>query len=324
MNSTYISVIIPTFNRCEMLASALRSVDHQTFPSEQYEIIVVDNGSTDGTVQLVKHINHDNNKPIRYVYEARQGLHWARHAGAVVARGKILAYIDDDVVTDPNWLEELYKAYIFFDADCAGGKINIKWDRQPPKWVIPYEPCLGQLDYGSDSRILNSNEFINGGNFTILRRRLFEIGGFNPDQVNDRLIGDGETGLCRKIHKLGWKMVWVPKAIVSHIQFVDKNGTLEDIKRRFWNNGVGKAYDYNKSHKPSSFILSIKATYVLMKRTKEMLVGNIFRFLAKPLYYYHHVLQAAYLEGEGLYYLRLIHDVELRKVAKIENWIELI
>lgn len=324
MNTPYMSVIIPTFNRCEMLAEALTSVGCQTFPSEQYEIVVVDNGSIDGTRQLVSRLNEDGEKEIRYVYESRPGLHWARHAGAVAARGEILAYIDDDAIPQPDWLEELDKAYTYFDADCAGGKINIQWDRQPPEWVIPYEPHLGRLDYGPEWRILNTNESINGGNFTILRKRLFEIGGFNPDQINQQLVGDGETGLCLKIHQRGWKMVWVPKAIVAHIQFVDKNGTVGDIKRRYWNNGVCKAYNYYRAHHASFFILSRKAVYSLMKSVKEKFIGNIFRILGKLLRYYRHEMKAAYLEGEGLYYLRLIYDAELRKTALMDNWIEII
>jgi glycosyltransferase involved in cell wall biosynthesis len=318
------SVIVPTFNRCALLDQLLSALISQSFSCQDYEVIVVDNGSKDKTAGVVKHFQETSPAAVLYIYESRPGLHWARHAGAAAAHGEILAYLDDDTIPNHDWLEELDKAYTFFDADCAGGKIDIRWDRQPPEWVISYEPTLGRLDYGPEWRILDKSEFINGGNFTILRKRLFEIGGFNPDQINQRLIGDGETGLCLKIHKRGWKMIWVPKAIVSHIQLVDKNGTLRDIKRRFWNNGVGRAYNYYRKYKASSLMLSLKTVQCLMKSAKETLVGNIYCILAKRLCYYQHEMRSAFLAGEGLYYMRLIYDKELRKIALTENWLDLV
>ena len=67
---------------------------------------------------------------------------------------------------------------------------------------------------------------------------------FNPDQVGNWLFGDGEIGLCRKIYMAGLNMAWVPDAIVWHRQFVDRNGTLNDLKRRHINNGISSAYAY--------------------------------------------------------------------------------
>jgi glycosyltransferase involved in cell wall biosynthesis len=317
------SVIVPTFNRVNLLVGTLSSIKSQELDSSEYEVIVVDNGSSKDNRQKVGEIVRHYGEHIRYIFEPRQGLHWARHAGAKAAKGVILVYTDDDVIVDQNWLSELKHAYIEMGADCAGGRILIKWDRQPPEWVIPYEDVLGRLDYGPERRFLLPGSSINGGNFSILKARLFEIGGFNPDQVGEYLVGDGETGLCLKIHDRGWRMVWVPKAIVSHIQLVEKNGTIGDIKRRYWNNGVCKAYNYFHMHKASAIILSLKASYSLIKSFKEILVGNILRFLARPYHYYHHEVKAAFLEGEGLYYLRLIFDVELRKLASLENWIDL-
>ena len=71
--SISISVIIPTLNRCQILAEALASVRTQSLPAYAYELIVVDNGSTDKTAQLVQELNRDGGKPIRYVYESRPG-----------------------------------------------------------------------------------------------------------------------------------------------------------------------------------------------------------------------------------------------------------
>lgn len=319
------SVIIPTLNRASLLQKVLLALNTQSLPASEFEIVVVDNGSTDNTDKIVGEFQKTSRAPVVFYRESRRGLHWARHAGAVTAKGEILAYIDDDAIPEKDWLEELGKAYSHFQADSAGGKINIQWDREPPAWIIPYEPFLGRLDHGSEWRLLSNTEFINGGNFSILRNRLFEIGGFNPDQVNQRLIGDGETGLCLKIHKLGWKMAWVPDAVVRHMQFVDRNGTLQDIKRRFWNNGVCKAYAYYRTFKPGPGTLVIRAIYKTLSSAKQKGAAIISQPGAQSSKEYSpHELSSSYLAGEAQYYWRLAYDDDFRKLALLDNWINLI
>ena len=141
------SIIIPTLNRCELLKKVLIATVNQTFSQQDYEIIVVDNGSNDKTEEVLKQFQDALLSKLILIHEVRHGLHWTRHAGAVVATGELLAFIDDDTIPCTNWLEEIDKAYSYFDADCAGGKIDILWDRQPPEWVptirtLPWEVGL--------------------------------------------------------------------------------------------------------------------------------------------------------------------------------------
>ena len=172
------SVIIPTYNRSKMLAEAIASVRAQSFNKDAYEIIVVDNGSKDDTRETVDRLNRDGDKQILYFYEAEPGLLYARHKGARVASGDILLYIDDDVIVSPKWLDEYSKAYAELNPDSAGGKILIQWDRTPPEWVYSYEPLMGKLDYGPSTCLLQPPQYICGGNFSIKKSKLFEIGGF--------------------------------------------------------------------------------------------------------------------------------------------------
>lgn len=314
-------MIIPTMNRSYLLAEAVASVRRQFFPTSEYEIILVDNGSTDRTEELIKRLNQDGGKPICYVREERRGLHWARHAGAKMAQGEVLAYIDDDCVVEPKWLAELKRAYHELDADAAGGKILIRWDREPPSWVIPYEEVLGKLDYGSEMMLLQAGQYINGGNFSIRRERLFEIGGFNPDQIDNYLIGDGETGLCDKIYRTGWRMIWVPGALVWHLQTVDRNATLQDLRRRFWNNGIANAYAILKRQP--------KGRCRLLCRS----VRSFCHFITYKLRVVRHYIlrnddayrwckfQEAYHKAQVAYYLRLIWDRRLRLVVWRDDWI---
>ena len=314
------SVIIPTLNRCGLLADALASIRTQSFPADEYEIIVVDNGSTDSTRRLVEPLTHDDGTPIRYLYEPRPGLHWARHAGTRVAQGDLLVFTDDDATAHPDWLNELVRAYTELDADCAGGKILIRWDREPPAWVIPYEGVLGRLDHGPEMRLLERGKFINGGNFSIKRARLYEIGGFNPDQVGEYLVGDGETGLCRKIHHAGWRMGWVPDALIWHHQTVEQNATLADLGRRFANNGVCSAYADYQQTRCSQRDLLVRVAGTALTALYQKLRGLQYR-LVRHAACHRRELAAAYHWGQSCYYLRLVSSEHSRQIVLRDDWL---
>lgn len=315
-----VSVIIPTFNRCSMLRQALDAVCKQSIPFDQYEIVVVDNASTDDTRETVAGLSKRTPANIRYVYETRPGLHWGRHAGARAAQGRILAFIDDDCLPESIWLESLVQAYAEFKPDAAGGKILIRWDQPPPSWVITYESVLGRIDLGTQTRFLTQRESIYGGNFSILRDRLFEIGGFNPDQVGDYLVGDGEIGLCRKIHEAGWKMLWVASAMVWHQQTIERNGNLRDLKRRFSNNGSATAYAHYREAKCSRGRLIRHCVKVSLEMLRHKTLSLLHYNNDGVLHNKYELITANYL-AQALYYWRLIWSAELRLLVMRKDWI---
>ena len=320
MSHESFSVIIPTHNRCRMLPACVASLRAQTYPQEAYEIIVIDNNSTDDTPQVVELLNQQPGKEIRYVLEKRPGLMEARHAGARAAQGDILAYTDDDAMADPGWLAALARSYDTLDADCAGGKILIRWDQQPPNWVLDYEGTLAKLDHGPTMRLLEPGAGIYGPNFSIRKQRLFEIGGFNPDQIGEHLIGDGETGLCHKIHAAGWRMAWAPDALVWHLQFVAQNASLADLQRRFANNGVGAVYAMYKSGQLTTDKLMTHAgkTWLRLVRHKTM---ALLHSLPRDRAYYSHRLAESHCRGRIECALRLARDAEYRQLVMRVDWI---
>jgi Glycosyltransferases, probably involved in cell wall biogenesis len=238
VNFLDVSIIVPTYNREHLLPLALDSLLKQDYPKSCYEIIVVDNNSKDGTQLLVyNYIKKNQDYTIRYIKEPRQGLVFARHAGARNAKYEILSFTDDDGILSPFWLKGIAEVFQMNPRISAvAGKITIRWDETPPEWVIPYESVLGKLNYGNRVRI-EKGLYINGGNFSIKKEVLYKLGGFNPDQEGEWLIGDGETGLCHKLHKAGCLIGWAPNALMEHFQIVKKNATLKDMRRRFVNNG---------------------------------------------------------------------------------------
>ncbi|MGC8659672.1 MAG: glycosyltransferase family A protein, partial [Desulfomonilaceae bacterium] len=106
------SIVVPTLNRCDSLRTSVASLLESKFPPSDYEILIVDNGSTDNTRQIAeKFIESNFGTPIRYFYEPIPGLLSARHMGALESKGEILVYVDDDIEADQYWLNAISEAF---------------------------------------------------------------------------------------------------------------------------------------------------------------------------------------------------------------------
>ena len=106
-----ISVIVPTFNRAKSLEDTLKSICEQTLSSNRYEVIVVDNSSTDNTFMLTEQFVRTCPN-IRYVLEHQRGLLYCRHRGVKESRSNnILVFIDDDIIAEKNYLETILNTF---------------------------------------------------------------------------------------------------------------------------------------------------------------------------------------------------------------------
>jgi len=235
------SIIIPTYNRADVILRSLETWTKQTLPTSEFEVIVVDNNSTDGSGELLKNfvLPYPN---FRYLLETRKGSTNARHAGAAIAQADILIFCDDDGLFNPTCVQEVLNVYAANENVAAvAGKIEIEWDAPAPDWIEPYLFMLGRLNYG-DEVIYRKDIYLNGGIFSIRKSVFDALGGFNPDLVGDYLVGDGDTGLVIKLHKAGKLISWTPFATMQHLQFVARQGTERDMGRRFFNTGISNAY----------------------------------------------------------------------------------
>jgi glycosyltransferase involved in cell wall biosynthesis len=131
-----ISATICTHNRAEYLGKALKSLSVQTLPAEDFEVLVVDNASTDDTAALVESV-----RPIlpslRYVFEGSLGLSRARNTAIREARGDYIAFLDDDAVAVSEWLEAILTAFDTVKPTpvCVGGRIEPIWEGARPSWL---------------------------------------------------------------------------------------------------------------------------------------------------------------------------------------------
>ncbi|MDD5194121.1 MAG: glycosyltransferase, partial [Candidatus Omnitrophica bacterium] len=153
-----ITVIVCTYNRSLSLKRTLFALIKQE-PVISFDIIVVDNNSCDDTTSVAEEISKKSPIPLRYYREEKQGVAHARNRGAHEAKGRYIAYIDDDVVPDKNWLKSLVDCLESQNPkpSCIVGKIELVWEGHKPDWFPEeYETILGRYDFGNQPKYLGS------------------------------------------------------------------------------------------------------------------------------------------------------------------------
>ena len=235
------SIIIPTYNRSDVIIRSLETWTTQTLCSDDFEVIVVDNNSTDNSSVLIRDFIR-NRSNFQYLKELKPGSTNARHAGAKLAQSEVLIFADDDGLFNGGCIEEIVNVYQQnIEVVAVAGKIDIAWDKTSPEWIAPFEFMLGKLNYGNEV-LVGTDLYLNGGLFSIKKSVFEELGGFNPDLVGDYLVGDGDTGLVIKLHQQKRLIGWTPYACMQHLQFVDRQGAVKDMGRRFYNVGISSSY----------------------------------------------------------------------------------
>ncbi|MBD2529170.1 glycosyltransferase family 2 protein [Nostoc flagelliforme FACHB-838] len=245
MPDTKISAIICTHNRDNYLGAAIDSLLGQDFAAD-FEIIVVDNGSSDRTREVVEQRVH--NPHLKYVFEPTIGLSVARNTGAKVASGDILAYLDDDAVASKGWLQVLYFAYYNNSKlAIAGGKVTLIWPPgiQQPRWLSPgLAANLGAYDLGDSTIYIEEpGSTPRGLNYSIHRSFLEKIGGFDPHlgRVGKNLLSNEELQMTEFALKLGWQVAYLPEALVAHNVAPERLQRSWFLNRGWWQ-GISECY----------------------------------------------------------------------------------
>lgn len=222
-----LSVIIPTRNRADLLRLALQSLQSQTLPTDSFEVLVIDNGSTDNTKQDALSFQQESGN-IRYFFDPTPGLHVGRHLGMKMAKSDILVYADDDIEAFPTWLEGIVESFQDREIALVGGKNLPKFESAPTDWILKMwekdnhgDRILGYLsiiDLGEEKKEI-SPYHVFGCNFSIRKSVLQEAGGFHPDAMPPDLVqyrGDGETHVSKFIENRGYRTIYNARASVFH------------------------------------------------------------------------------------------------------------
>lgn len=218
-----ISVIICTYNRSHMLEKVLEDLQGlNDSPHITWETLIVDNNSTDETKATVAKFVGYGKRNIRYIFEGRQGKSHALNTGIKAAKGEMLAFTDDDVLIDPDWLLNIKKTFDEHDCVGIGGKIiPVIYDKKP-SWLnmdtdIPFMNVLGSFDLGEECCELNTPTY--GANMSFRKEVFINHGLFRLDlgPIKGNAMGRGEdTEISMRLLAQGEKLMYAPDAIVYH------------------------------------------------------------------------------------------------------------
>jgi glycosyltransferase involved in cell wall biosynthesis len=239
-----LSVILCTLNRAELLQEALLSLIGQDFPQSDYEIVVVDNGSTDRTAEAVRELQ--DRAPIRYVREERMGLCIARNTGWQAARGRIIAFFDDDARARPGWLAAIRDAFGRNPGiGVVGGRVDPIWQGVRPPWLADaISGSLTILDWGPSEKIIKDIRctWLAGANMAVPKALLTEIGGFHPwlDRAGKNLLSSGDVFLQKELMRRGYQCLYVPTIAIEHLVPSSRLGQDWFLRRFYWQ-GVSDA-----------------------------------------------------------------------------------
>ncbi|MBN1552489.1 glycosyltransferase, partial [bacterium] len=203
MEQPYVSVIVPAFNAGSTLKECLQSLHTQTYPHEHYEVIVVDDGSTDQTPVIAQ-----SESRTVFLQQTHEGPATARNLGSLHARGNILIFTDADCTASETFIEEMVKP--FNDPHIVGVKGAYR-SLQKGCWArfaqIEFEERYAKLVKAE------SIDFVDSHAAAFRKDTFCEVGGFDP---HFPVANNEDVDLSYKIARLGYRMVFNPNAIVFH------------------------------------------------------------------------------------------------------------
>jgi glycosyltransferase involved in cell wall biosynthesis len=242
-----LSIILPTYNRLASLRHAVTALSRQTAPADSYEVVVVDNNSTDGTADAMAGIGDAR---LRVIREPRQGLSYARNAGLDAARAPIVAFTDDDVEAAPDWVETVVSTLAANSGvDGVGGRVLPAWERDRPAWLTrEHWAPLALQDHGDSRRIFGRSAPIGlvGANVAFRRAVFDRVGLFSPDvqRVKDGIGSTEDHDLLSRLYEAGGRMLYEPKMLVLARVQPDR---CERRYHRRWHEGHGRFHALMRS-----------------------------------------------------------------------------
>ncbi len=210
MNDTpFISVVIPTYNRSASLQQGLAVALNQHYPADRYEVIVVDDASTDNTAALLEEWSQLYPHSLRiFTQEKNRGPAAARNRGIAASKGSLIAFTDDDCVVTPEWLVEIQSGYRDPETAGVGGRVRpLTVGSAIQRYYAHFSPISQPpIEAGAVRRIITANA-------SFRRDVLLEVNGFD-ERV--RFAGGEDPDLCFRIRSRGYRFHYNPGALVYH------------------------------------------------------------------------------------------------------------
>ena len=221
--SPRIAAVICTYNRYDVLPKAIHSLTEQTLATEKYRIMVVDNSPDREYAEKIRS-QYKDNPQIEYHIESIPGLSNARNVSAKQCGTEFIAYMDDDAIATPGWLENVLTAFDLFGKDAAvvGGRVDPMWEVERPSWLD--DSLLGYVsavNWGGETRVVRDGEWLAGTNISFRTQDVLDAGGFDTSLGRKgggtALMSNEEIGLLNHLKESGKLAIYAPEAVVSHL-----------------------------------------------------------------------------------------------------------
>lgn len=250
----------------------------------EWEIILVDNNSTDDTRSVSVQYNESSTLNIHYIFEGQQGLSFARNKGIETAKGKYVVFIDDDIRVTPKWLRTIYDTFEEFKCDAVGGRIHIESPQSLPAWISPdMYGFLGHQDFGNTAHEMDGyTEFPFGGNMAVTRDVFSEIGTFDTSlgrrgegSKSDELFKGEETDFFHRLADSGGVFRYHSDILVLHkiLPYQLKKGFFLTLHK---NAGFLKARRDNSNYQRSFQGIPLFVIPQLARSIRKY-IGQVFR-----------------------------------------------
>lgn len=279
------TVAICTHNRAEDVREALLSLLRQNF-TDAFEVIVVDNRSTDNTKQVVQEVNKMTSIPIIYVYEERLGLSVARNRAIREAKGEYVLFLDDDAMASKEWISGIVS---LFETDprigCVGGRIEPAWEGAEPTWLLPENRTLYTiLDYSNEIVEMKKPAIPFGANVAFRKSVFNSLKPFREDlgRVGSNLLSSEEAELIDRIRSR-YTVYYTPHAWVRH-KIPRSRVSRKWLLRRIYWQGVSSAV--SSEQKKGIIVKSVLKIPVFLLLTIIFFFDKhrIFRNISKIIY----------------------------------------
>jgi glucosyl-dolichyl phosphate glucuronosyltransferase len=244
------SVVIATYNRAADLRATLASLAG-LHPDGAWEVLVVDNNSTDDTRIVVEHAAASFPAPLRYVFEREQGRSPALNAGIRVAQGEIIVTTDDDVRVEADWLDRAAAGLARLACDYVGGRVLPIWGGPRPAWLPDrggkHWAVIALLDYGTQPIEFGARVPL-GVNMAFRRDAFDRAGLFDPQtgRKAGTLLGQEVREWCIRARAAGVRGFYVPDLVLRHIIPASRLNKAY-FRRWFYWRGVSRALLYERS-----------------------------------------------------------------------------
>jgi glycosyltransferase involved in cell wall biosynthesis len=284
-NRMRLEVVIPTYNRHDLLPKALASLAAAPVPpGVEVGITVVDNNSSDSTRDVVQQWQQKLNGRLSYVFERKQGRSHALNAGIEATSSDLVGMIDDDEEIDSNWYSRAVKAFQDPDLDFIGGPYHPRWSTAIPEWLPrDYPGVIGWID-GGDKVLPYGPEFngiLMGGNAVFRRKTLEQVGSYSTSlgRSGGNLMSGEDQDMFERLLASGARGLYLPDLIIYH--HIPAERLTKSYYRRwcFWN-GVSLGVIDHSRNASVAYLLGVprylygQAVRGLIKVAKSVFKGR--------------------------------------------------